>query len=696
MVAYSTLAGAVHDEGFSLHGDLDGGTLDWVDLFDTTNGVATPKASLPDGIIRASFGRDFVTNGDGTLNQGADVSAYATGSKDDLPINKTGAGDWQCKQANNVGNKFNLLNAYAAAMRPTTGTSVNDLIVYFGSEIASPNGDRNAGFWLLQDKDVNCTSSGGNTDFTGHHRDGDVFVVSAFTNGGTKSNITVYEWVDSSPSDNNGDIGGSLQLRFDTGSLNNASCEAADINNPPISDEACAIENAAEVNPPWDAPDADNGNLNVNEFVEGAVNLTDLGLDSCFSTAVANSRSSQEPGSTLHDHVRMSFETCGNLDVNKYIDVDMSGTRNAGDVTTGTAVQGYSFTVAGPAPSTATVCSGTTDASGNLVCGSGQSLQNLPTGNYTITETQKTGFFNTDPGDDNDPATAPNFNGGSTVSKTVAVGFGNQTIRFGNTCYVDKTFNVRNVPSGTTGMFADWAIVSGPNNGTTGTVPLTINGTTATAVVNDVFTQANNITWVWGTNNNHATTVNGQTNESLASGAYPTCAKTNTVNFPSATLTGTKFKDANHDGVENNSSLGNDGPPSVPFTFQLKTTSGTVLQTTTTTVGGTYQFTNVAPGTYIVHEVPLSGWEQTTPTVGTDRTVVVPLGVTSVNIDKFGNTPLSDIDVSFTPQTAFTTSTISCVDSSTSGTVGSQSGDDYSADNLKTGTYVCTVTIKDP
>src|SRR4051794_16860693 len=103
-------------------------------------------------------------------------------------------------------------------MRPTSGPTAGDLIVYFGSEIASPNGDRNAGIWLLQDRNVNCSSAGGgNTDWTGHHKDGDIFAVSAFTNGGAKANITVYKWVDNADSNDHDDIGGSLVLAFTTG-----------------------------------------------------------------------------------------------------------------------------------------------------------------------------------------------------------------------------------------------------------------------------------------------------------------------------------------------------------------------------------------------------------------------------------------------------------------------------------------------
>ena len=70
------------------------------------------------------------------------------------------------------------------------------------------------------------------------------------------------------------------------------------------------MNKTAEVNPPWTSPDADGGNLNVNEFYEGAVDLTALGLPECFANVLANSRSSQEPGSTLHDFALGQFQTC--------------------------------------------------------------------------------------------------------------------------------------------------------------------------------------------------------------------------------------------------------------------------------------------------------------------------------------------------------------------------------------------------
>jgi hypothetical protein len=312
MVAGSMLAlgpsQAVHDEGFALQGNIDHATeLDWVDLFDVAglpgSTVTTPKATLPGDVTAAAFAKDWVL---------PDTTGYATGSKDTLPISLEGGGDWQCKTPNNLGSKFDLVNAYAAAFIPASGDDAGDLIVYFGSEVSAPEGNRNMGVWLLQDPTVNC-SGAGNTDFSGSHVAGDVFVVSAFTGGGNTANIDVYEWVDSSPADNDADIGGSLVLKQ---GFTNVTCPAAG-----AGDDACAIANTDgdktsnepgfEVNPPWDAPDKDGGNLNEAQFMEGGVNLTDLGLSGCFPTFLANSRSSQIPGATLHDFARSPFEECG-------------------------------------------------------------------------------------------------------------------------------------------------------------------------------------------------------------------------------------------------------------------------------------------------------------------------------------------------------------------------------------------------
>ena len=55
------------------------------------------------------------------------------------------------------------------------------------------NGSNNVAFWFVQNP-ASCSSTGGAVDFDGAHADGDVLVVSAFTNGGGVSNIDAYRW----------------------------------------------------------------------------------------------------------------------------------------------------------------------------------------------------------------------------------------------------------------------------------------------------------------------------------------------------------------------------------------------------------------------------------------------------------------------------------------------------------------------
>ena len=71
------------------------------------------------------------------------------------------------------------MNAYAAAYTAPNG----DEILYFGLEKNANEGNNNVGFWFLQDE-VGCAAASGNNAFVGDHTDGDLLIVSAFTNGG--------------------------------------------------------------------------------------------------------------------------------------------------------------------------------------------------------------------------------------------------------------------------------------------------------------------------------------------------------------------------------------------------------------------------------------------------------------------------------------------------------------------------------
>jgi len=665
---------AVHDEEFQLDPLPGGGNtvdntgvnedFDWESFFNATGpgGTIAKAVNLPDAGFpgfTASGGRaDFAL---------PDPTTYATGSKDTLPIQ----GGWQCSSSNNVGDKVDIVNAYATSyIRPD-----NHLILYYGIEKSSPLGSSNIATWFLKDGTVDCTSPGGATNFTGVHTDGDILLVSAFTNGGDTANVSAYRW-------NGNDATGSLGT---TPIASGGLCGTG-------SDDACSVVNRVAISPPWAHPDKNGGALDAFEFFEGGVDVGVAGTATCFATAVMNTRSSASLTATLFDYARFSLPVCGELSVKKYIDVDMSGTKNNGDVTSGAAVGTWAFTVTGPGADTTVRCSGTTDNTGTLVCTTG-SLANLTPGTYTITETQKTGFFNTDAAD-NTPD--PNVSQAATVAGTVTVGVSGTTANFGNTCFVDKTFQINNVPAGVGEIKVDWSVASGTHAGDTGTVTLT-GTTTRTGTQADTFNQTDTIDWSWYLSSTPANKVTGGVGDSLAGGAYPTCADTNQANFPTTTISGFKYKDVNNDGDFNAGDL-----PGAGFTFQLKS-GPTVLQTAVSNANGNYTFAaGVAPGTYTIHEVQETGWRQTEPNDGLpgvdDRTVTVVLGQATATVGDFGNHPLSDISASFSNQavnpgttTPATQATITCDDGS-----GSQTGNEYSATGLPIGTYHCTIVITDP
>ena len=84
---------------------------------------------------------------------------------------------------------------------------------------------------------------------------------------------------------------------------------------------------------------------------------------------------------------------------------------------------------------------------------------------------------------------------------------------------------------------------------------------------------------------------------------------------PSGRICGFKFNDKNHNGVQDAGEAGMAG-----WTIQI---NGPLSQTTTTGQGGTFCFTNLPAGTYVVSEVGQPGWVQTAPPGGT-YTVTLP------------------------------------------------------------------------
>ena len=290
---------AVHDLDFQLDGNIattpDGSVggntqeIDWQDLFNSAGETILP---LPAGFEAADLDRDFVTNPNGSFNTG-DSSTFATGSKDTLPITP----GWQCNQDNNVNSKTDVMNAYAASYTdPVSG----DEILYFGLERNANTGTGNVGFWFLQDGTVDCTSPGTQTPFTGDHVDGDILVVSEFTQGGTVSTINAYRW------DGGAD-----------GTLNPDSvADGKDCTTTAGGDDICGKSNTGTLTGiPWLTANKQDGvghSLRVSEFFEGGINLTQTELaGKCFNTFLGDTRSSTSLTATIFDFSRGQLGGCG-------------------------------------------------------------------------------------------------------------------------------------------------------------------------------------------------------------------------------------------------------------------------------------------------------------------------------------------------------------------------------------------------
>jgi hypothetical protein len=121
----------------------------------------------------------------------------------------------------NVNSKTDIANAYAAAYTAQDG----DQVLYFALERNDNSGTGNVGFWFLQEN-ANCV---GNANFTSKHADGDLFIVSEFSSGGTVSTIQVHRWM--------GGANGALKT---TPEISGAQCGAT-------AADVCAIVNTGNV-----------------------------------------------------------------------------------------------------------------------------------------------------------------------------------------------------------------------------------------------------------------------------------------------------------------------------------------------------------------------------------------------------------------------------------------------------------------
>jgi hypothetical protein len=174
----------------------------------------------------------------------------------------------------------------------------------FGADRVSPNGDANVGIWFFQ----NNISLNANGSFNGLHKDGDIFVISAFTGGGGTSGIQILKWDSTCKSGVNKPAAGDCadsNLRLLV--IQAGSCGAS---------AYCAITNSVTTNSSWEGP------LASPLFFQGGVNLTAAlggGPLPCFSSFLEETRSSQSTTAVLKDFLLGGFPVCS-LTITKICD----------------------------------------------------------------------------------------------------------------------------------------------------------------------------------------------------------------------------------------------------------------------------------------------------------------------------------------------------------------------------------------
>ena len=287
----------------------------------------------------------FITD---AFNAGSDN--IFKGGTDDADVS-----NWQWKQATPSPNKADLEQAFAAQYSVPAGApdDPGDQVLYFGGTRYSNNGDTNIGLWFFQSQvttagahtnaDGSCSVNSG-CGFTGQHTagnislggskgtgcapghdptnictPGDIFILSAFTGGGTQPTIKAFEWVGPGKATKN--------YNGSNGCFTNA-CTLQPLNIPPtpgftdnrcggssVTDIACATVNAGQIQSPWlftDQGGAPANQIAANELYEGGLDLTGLGFGSvCFASMLLNTRSSQSGTSVLQDFALGSFAPCG-------------------------------------------------------------------------------------------------------------------------------------------------------------------------------------------------------------------------------------------------------------------------------------------------------------------------------------------------------------------------------------------------
>src|SRR5215211_6913625 len=272
-------AQAVHDDTFF---QLDRNAL----TSDNSNAATPPGLHDWDQVYDAATYGSPGTTIKSFQTDGTDATIFTGGgSKDTLNIPS-----WK-HTGGSVPDKDNLLHGYAAQYSDN---------LYFGADRFDGNGTATLGVWFFQ----TAVAALPNGTFSGSHTNGDVLVLTDFQSSGANATVRVFQWT-------GGPTGGPVLIA-------GSETIPADCVGPPSvnnGDPYCGTTNSANAPSPWPfTPKVPVGTnvFPVGHFFEGGIDLAALNLGGeCFSSFLAETRTSNSVGSQLKDFVTGPLASCG-------------------------------------------------------------------------------------------------------------------------------------------------------------------------------------------------------------------------------------------------------------------------------------------------------------------------------------------------------------------------------------------------
>jgi len=288
---------------------------DWSDL--NNNPIPVGTSGSVTGAAGSSLASVFVS--DPPIR--TDLIYTGGGSKDFNQIS-----DWGQVARGTGPSKDDVEHAFAAKyLNSVDGHTV----LVFGGDRPTNNGDANIGFWFFQNP-VGPNSSGG---FSSLHRNGDVFVLSAFSGGGGTSSIRTLVWVgqpytagpggtDSGALARCNVLVGVIDPKSDTTAFPQGSLCDISGSHP---NAGTGITNTGDVHISWQYTNKDTKVtcttpdqtatspcvIPTPDFFEGAIDITSLGFASeCFASFLLETRSSAEVSAVLKDFALGNFQSC--------------------------------------------------------------------------------------------------------------------------------------------------------------------------------------------------------------------------------------------------------------------------------------------------------------------------------------------------------------------------------------------------